>query len=325
MINRPRPQQRLHSENMKNDDMSMGDYALLTTNTEKKQANGFPYSINITQEALRIGKVPTEEVARNISQGRYNKQGIPRDQSDGTVSPRIQEMIGLSEKIKKSFQKKDDAPETTTEFYRAGKMLGRGAFGKVNLGMHKLTRKLIAIKSINKEYLSEEKQRSKIMHEVGILLKLRHNSVVKLYETFETRRHIMLVMELCAGGDLLNFVRKRKKLDEPLAKVLFKQIVEGIGYIHSKKVLHRDIKLDNILLDGKGHVKIADFGVSKSVKKGELMFEQSGTPAYIAPEIIRDKGYKGFKADLWSAGVVLFALLFGTVPFKANNMKDLHQ
>lgn len=135
----------------------------------------------------------------------------------------------------------------------------------------------------------------------------------------------MLVMELCAGGDLLNFVRKRKKCDEPLAKVLFKQIIEGIGYIHSKSILHRDIKLDNILLDGKGNVKIADFGVSKTVKRGEVMFEQSGTPAYIAPEIIKNEGYKGFKADLWSAGVVLFALLFGTVPFKANNMKDLHQ
>ena len=83
--------------------------------------------------------------------------------------------------------------------------------------------------------------------------------------------------------------------------------------------------MDNILLDGKGKVKIADFGVSKQVKKGEVMYEQSGTPAYIAPEIIRDKGYKGFKADLWSAGVVLYALLTGTVPFKANNMKDLHQ
>ena len=170
-------------------------------------------------------------------------------------------------------------------------MLGRGAFGKVNLGMHKLTRKLVAIKSINKEYLSEEKQRKKIMHEVDILLRLRHESVVKLYETFETRRHIMLAMELCAGGDLLNFVRKRKKMDEPLAKVLFKQIIEGIGYIHSKSILHRDIKLDNILLDGKGKVKIADFGVSKTVTKGETMYEQSGTPAYIAPEIIRDKGY----------------------------------
>jgi serine/threonine protein kinase len=182
-------------------------------------------------------------------------------------------MIHLSGVVKDSFAKTGDAPQTTTEFYRAGKMLGRGAFGKVNLGMHKLTRKLVAIKSINKEYLSEEKQRSKIMHEVGILLRLRHESVVKLYETFETRRHILLVMELCAGGDLLNFVRKRKKMDEPLAKVLFKQIIEGIGYIHSKSILHRDIKLDNILLDGKGKVKIADFGVSKIVKKGEIMKE----------------------------------------------------
>jgi serine/threonine protein kinase len=163
------------------------------------------------------------------------------------------------------------------------------------------------------------------MHEVGILLQLRHQSVVKLYETFETKRHIMLVMELCAGGDLLNFVRKRKRLDEETAKILFKQVIEGIGYIHSKKILHRDIKLDNILLDGKGNVKIADFGVSKQVKAGEVMYEQSGTPAYIAPEIIKDKGYKGFKADLWSAGVVLFAMLYGTVPFKANNMKDLHK
>jgi 5'-AMP-activated protein kinase catalytic alpha subunit len=95
--------------------------------------------------------------------------------------------------------------------------------------------------------------------------------------------------------------------------------------MHSKKILHRDIKLDNILLDGKGRVKIADFGVSKRVKSGEQMREQCGTPAYIAPEIIRDLGYSGFKADVWSAGVVLFAMLYGTVPFKANNMQDLHK
>jgi len=96
---------------------------------------------------------------------------------------------------------------------------------------------------------------------------------VKLYETFETNHHIILCMELCAGGDLLNYVRKRKKLDEPISKVLFKQIILGIGYIHTKNILHRDIKLDNILLDGKGNVKIADFGVSKLVKKGEVMRE----------------------------------------------------
>ena len=333
------------AKNMINSDLhSAGTFTVMGAGSSAAKR-----SINITEEALRIGKLPTEEIARNIAQGKYNKQGVLKNKQasqsrhevssqqfqcvDGTqtpelvddISPRVQEMCELSNLIKKTFKETGDAPETTTDFYRAGKMLGRGAFGKVNLGMHKLTRKLIAIKSINKEYLSEEKQRNKIMHEVGILLRLRHKSVVKLYETFETRRHIMLVMELCAGGDLLNFVRKRKKLDESVAKVIFKQIIDGIGYIHSKRILHRDIKLDNILLDGKGGVKIADFGVSKAVKKGEIMFEQSGTPAYIAPEIIRDKGYKGFKADLWSAGVVLFALLYGTVPFKANNMKDLHQ
>ena len=204
-------------------------------------------------------------------------------------------------------------------------MLGRGAFGKVSLGMHKLTRKLVALKSINKEFMNDQKQKSKVMHEVGILLRLRHQSVVKLYETFETKRHMLLCMELCAGGDLLNYVRKRKKLDEPRAKVIFKQIIEGLGYIHRKRILHRDIKLDNILLDGKGKVKIADFGVSKHVKPGDLMHEQSGTPAYIAPEILKEEGYQGFKADIWSAGVVFYAMLFGTVPFKASNMKELHK
>jgi len=309
-------------------------HRLKKSNKDNKETHVRSRSINITEEALRIGKVPVEDVAANIATNRYTKDGLligsKREQqakmhrSEDAFSPRVMEMCALSAKIKEAFKKTGDAPKTSTEHYRAGKMLGRGAFGKVNLGMHKLTRKLVAIKSINKEYLSEEKQRNKVMHEVNLLLKLRHESVVKLYETFQTGRHIMLVMELCAGGDLLNFVRKRKKLDENIARVLFKQIIEGIAYIHSKKILHRDIKLDNIFLDGKGRVKIADFGVSKTVKKGEIMKEQSGTPAYIAPEIIRDKGYKGFKADLWSAGVVLFALLYGTVPFKANNMKDLH-
>lgn len=138
------------------------------------------------------------------------------------LSPRSREMALISTVVKENFIKHKEAPVTTTDFYRAGKMLGKGAFGKVSLGMHKLSRKLVAIKSINKEYLSEEKQKNKVMHEVGILLRMRHPSVVKLYETFETSRHILLVMELCAGGDLLNYVRKRRKLDEITAKVLFK-------------------------------------------------------------------------------------------------------
>ena len=152
-------------------------------------------------------------------------------------------------------------------------MLGRGAFGKVNLAMHKLVRKLVAIKSLNKECLTDEAQKAKLMKEVSLLLKLRHNHVVKIYETIETEKHIIIVMELCAGGDLLNYVRKRRKLKEPYAKVIFKQIIDGLCYIHSKYIAHRDIKLDNILLDGKGNVKIGDFGVSKQCTKGQKMTE----------------------------------------------------
>ena len=161
--------------------------------------------------------MPPEVVAKNISHHRFKTE-----EDLMKFSPRTREMALISTCIKESFREDGEPPITTTDFYRAGKMLGKGAFGKVSLGMHKLCRKLVAIKSINKEYLSEEKQKNKIMHEVGILTRMRHPNVVKLYETFETGRHILLVMELCAGGDLLNYVRKRRKLDEDIAKHLFK-------------------------------------------------------------------------------------------------------
>ena len=100
--------------------------------------------------------------------------------------------------------------------------------------------------------------------------------------------------------------------------------MEGIAYLHDNNVAHRDIKLDNILLDGHGNIKLGDFGVSRKIEENEILFEQCGTPAYIAPEIISDEGYKEGTVDIWSAGVVLFAMLYGNVPFKGHNMKDLH-
>jgi serine/threonine protein kinase len=132
-------------------------------------------------------------------------------------------------------------------------------------------------------------------------------------------------MEVCGGGDLLTYVRKRRKLKEDVAKFLFTQIITGVRYINSKSVLHRDIKLDNILLTSQGDVKICDFGVSKIVEPGEIVTEQCGTPAYIAPEVFENRGYEGYASDIWSAGVVLYAMLYGAVPFKASNMSELHK
>jgi NUAK family SNF1-like kinase len=204
-------------------------------------------------------------------------------------------------------------------------MLGKGAFGKVSLGLHRLTRRLVAIKAINMDFMKDESSKKKMSNEISILKSLRHPNVVKLLETFEIEKHHLIVMELCPGGDLLNYVRKRRKLNEKYAKFVFKQIMEGMAYLHQNGVVHRDIKLDNILLDGHGNIKIADFGVSRKVIDNEILFEQCGTPAYIAPEIVRELGYKGYPVDMWSSGVCLYAMLYGNVPFKANQMGDLNK
>jgi len=258
-------------------------------------------------------KTPAKNTIVPLSTENLNKFGHQKDNNL------------LIENIVNYFKEHNDAPATTTEFYRIGRLLGKGAFGKVNLGMHKLTGKMVAIKSINKECLTDENSKKKVMQEFSILKLMKHQSVIRLYETFESKKHILFIIELCAGGDLLNYVRKRRRLKEITAKYVFKQIIDGLNYIHSKGILHRDIKLDNILLNANGDIKICDFGVSKVEKKGEKMFEQCGTPAYIAPEILRDKGYEGFSVDIWSAGVALYAILYGTVPFKGSDMKALQK
>ena len=215
---------------------------------------------------------------------------------------------------------------TKIDYYKIGKVIGKGAFGKVNLAIHRLTGKFVALKSINKTFMSDESSLKKVMQEYNILKRARHKNIVRLYESFETEQHIVYVMEVCGGGDLLTYVRRRRKLKEDLAKFVFRQLIQGISYVNSKRVLHRDIKLDNILLTSEGDVKICDFGVSKLVQSATAtQTEQCGTPAYIAPEVFKGRGYRGFQSDIWSAGVVLYAMLFGTVPFKATNMAELQK
>ena len=219
--------------------------------------------------------------------------------------------------------KNKEHPKTTLDFYLIGRILGKGAFGKVNLAVHKLSGKLVAIKSLHKNYLASEGNNVKFKNEIALLRLLKHKNVMRLYETFSTDKYLLIVMELCSGGDLLTYVRKRRRISEPVAKVIFKELMDGLKYCHEKGIVHRDIKLDNILLDELGHVKIGDFGVSKKTAKGKLMYDRCGTPAYIAPEMLTDKGYEGEKVDVWSAGVVLYTMIYGNFPFKADNVEEL--
>lgn len=203
--------------------------------------------------------------------------------------------------------------------------MGKGAFGQVNVAVHKLTEELAAVKLCDRKRVADAQARRCLNQEVSVLQRLNgHPNVVQLYEVFETSSHVVLVMELAPGGDLLRYVRQKRVLTEPCAKELFKQLMDGIRYIHGMGVVHRDIKLENLLLDGRGCVKIADFGVAAFVKgPGHKLTDHCGTPSYIAPEVLLEAGYEGPPVDVWSAGVVLYAMLCGRVPFKGEQFSDL--
>ena len=234
------------------------------------------------------------------------------------------EMEKLSKYIKDYYLENGSYPPTDNQFYLFGRQIGHGAFGKVNISLHVASGRLVAIKTFTKKNLKNKHARSKIKHEIDMLSRLRHPFITQILDNFETSKHIFIVMEYICG-DLLGFIRKRGKLSEPITKVIFKQIMEGLKYIHKKKIVHRDIKLDNILIDLSNTVKICDFGVSKKINKGDIMYDHCGTPAYIAPEIFKNRGYEGYSCDIWSAGVTLYYMLGGVQPFCADSMKDLEK
>ena len=236
----------------------------------------------------------------------------------------ISERESLFLYIKKYFKEKGHYPQSNLNFYKYGRLLGKGAFGKVNLALHIASGKLVAMKSFNKKKLLTEYSKKKIINEIEVLKLLKKNIFcTKIFDTFQTETHILIVMEfICA--DLLNFIRRREKLNETISKYIFKQIVLGLKYMKKKNIVHRDIKLDNLLLDLNNTIKICDFGVSKILSSpDEVMHDHCGTPAYIAPEVFENIGYCGYTCDIWSLGVTLYYMLGGEQPFKGKTLEEM--
>ena len=236
----------------------------------------------------------------------------------------MQKSKKLIEYIKDYYEKYNKYPETKINFYLYGRRIGQGAFGKVNLGLNVLTGRVVAIKSFKKT--SETKFYSnmkKILYETNLMKRFNHPNITKILEVFHDEEYMLIIMEYINGGNLFSFVKKRRKLSEKTAKFLFRQIILGIRHIHSQNIVHRDIKLENIIIDLNNNVKICDFGIGKVLNSpDEILYDKCGTPMYMAPEIIlcnKKKGYKGFPVDIWSSGITLYIMLSGSLPFNIKN------
>ncbi|XP_010252813.1 PREDICTED: CBL-interacting serine/threonine-protein kinase 23-like isoform X2 [Nelumbo nucifera] len=211
--------------------------------------------------------------------------------------------------------------------YEFGSVLGRGSFGKVYLARDVETGEKRAIKVLNKDRVVKEKMTDQIKREISIMKLVRHPNVVHLFEVMASKTKIYFVMEYVTGGELLTKVSKQGKLREDEARKYFQQLISAVDYCHSKGVYHRDLKLENLLLDEDCNLKISDFGLSASpqqIREDGLLYTTCGTPNYVAPEVIDDRGYDGAKADLWSCGVVLFVLMAGYLPFDEPSLSNLY-
>ncbi|KAF4716470.1 hypothetical protein FOZ62_000292, partial [Perkinsus olseni] len=197
--------------------------------------------------------------------------------------------------------------------YLLGEKLGHGAYATVRLGWCKANRAgKVAVKIYEKiSLVGSTTRRRNVMREIHVMKKISHPNIVQFIETFDTPKKIYLILEHIAGGCLNEFVERLpgNKVDDATAKKFMAQICEGVKYCHSKRIVHRDLKLENILLEGRDRIKIIDFGFSTSVPEGQNVKIFCGTPSYMCPQLVRGGEYNGFKADMWALGVIVYLIL----------------
>ncbi|KZV71091.1 Pkinase-domain-containing protein [Peniophora sp. CONT] len=193
--------------------------------------------------------------------------------------------------------------------YTLGKTIGAGTYGKVRLGTHRLTSARVAIKQIPKAMSAS------LTREIHHHRQLHHPHVAQLFEVIATEQSIWLVTELCAGGELFDYLAEKGRLSEGHARALFGQLCLAVAYIHEKGIVHRDLKLENVLLDERCRVKLGDFGFTREWDKGGFLETFCGTTGYASPEMLEGQKYVGPEVDVWSLGVILYCLLTGGLPF----------
>lgn len=209
--------------------------------------------------------------------------------------------------------------------YILGKTIGEGTFGKVKLGTHILTGEKVAVKILEKERIVDVADVERVAREIHILKLVQHPHIIQLYEIIETPRQLYLIMEFCSGGELFDHIVEQGRVKEAEASRFFHQIMAGVEQIHRMNVVHRDLKPENLLLDEQKNIKIVDFGLSNTYQDGQLLKTACGSPCYAAPEMVAGQRYVPSRCDVWSCGVILFALVCGYLPFEDQNTSALYR
>ena len=203
--------------------------------------------------------------------------------------------------------------------------VGEGAFSVVKLVYHNPTREFCACKIVPKSRINTPGLQQRFELEIRINQQLHHPGIVQIFDLLKDENNYYIVMEFCPNGELFQFIVDRQRLSEPDAQPIFRQILETLEYIHSMGVSHRDMKPENLLIDQVGHLKISDFGLSRFLNNQGLVDTPCGSPCYASPECISGKSYDGVTTDVWSSGVILYAMLTGQLPWTKRNQTQLFQ
>lgn len=209
-------------------------------------------------------------------------------------------------------------------FYDVERTLGKGNFAVVKLARHRVTRSQVAIKIIDKTRL-DSSNLEKIYREVQLMKLLDHPHIIKLYQVMETKDMLYIVTEFAKNGEMFDYLTSHGHLSEEEARRKFCQILSAVEYCHSRRIVHRDLKTENLLLDANMDIKLADFGFGNFYNPGEPLSTWCGSPPYAAPEVFEGKAYEGPQLDIWSLGVVLYVLVCGSLPFDGPTLPSLRQ
>lgn len=228
----------------------------------------------------------------------------------------------------------EDAPHKRVGNYEVLGVIGRGSFSEVRKAKSMSSGEIFAVKQIGKEVFAEKSLIAQIQREVAILKNVKHRNVVNLVQVLRTASNVYLIFEFIDGGDLGQLIQKHTRFSEETSRSYFRQLIAGLAYVHKHGVAHRDLKLENLLISSNGFLKISDFGLARAgagtkslggLESATAEFvTRCGTPNFVAPEVLIEPTYNGFRADVWSAGVILFVMLSGRLPFRARDIGELY-